>query len=246
MEQLTVSKLQKQQDKAIYCHLAYLTYMQSTSCEIPWLEESQADIKIAGRNCQNQKADDKILKHHPILSPPISQRKVHELIIHSETLTSNIVFKNSFLVVQQKSTQHCKAIIFQIKTKKEKKRNKQKKLFPESHWGFESFECYLPTLLTWSCNKCCTFLHHNPVSIDWLYCMSADWTSVQFSNIGKGKYILTKVQQKIEQKCWASQHRYQLSPVVTVEVAEFRRLLLTHRSVTLEQKSMFLHQNPWK
>ena len=27
MEQLTVSKLQKEYDKAIYCHLAYLTYM---------------------------------------------------------------------------------------------------------------------------------------------------------------------------------------------------------------------------
>ena len=49
MEQLTASKLQKEYDKAVYCYFAYLTYMQSTSCEIPWLEESQTEIKIAGR-----------------------------------------------------------------------------------------------------------------------------------------------------------------------------------------------------
>ena len=35
MEQKTNSKLGKQYVKAVYCHLAYLTYMQSTSCEMP-------------------------------------------------------------------------------------------------------------------------------------------------------------------------------------------------------------------
>ena len=34
MEQLTGSKLEKEYDKAIYSHLVYLTYMQSTSCEM--------------------------------------------------------------------------------------------------------------------------------------------------------------------------------------------------------------------
>ena len=33
MEQLTGSKLGKEYDKAVYCHSAYLTYMQSTSWE---------------------------------------------------------------------------------------------------------------------------------------------------------------------------------------------------------------------
>ena len=28
-------------------------------------------------------------------------------------------------------------------------------------------------LLPWPCDKCCTFLHHNLVSVDWLYCMQA-------------------------------------------------------------------------
>ena len=38
MEQGTGSKLGKEYIKAIYCHLAYLTSMQSTSCEMPsWM-----------------------------------------------------------------------------------------------------------------------------------------------------------------------------------------------------------------
>ena len=34
MEQWSGSKLEKEYNKAVYCHPAYLTYMQSTSCEI--------------------------------------------------------------------------------------------------------------------------------------------------------------------------------------------------------------------
>ena len=51
MEQWTVSKLGKEYIKAVYCHPAYLAYMQSTSCEM--LYEAQAGIKIAGRNINN-------------------------------------------------------------------------------------------------------------------------------------------------------------------------------------------------
>ena len=35
MEQLAASKLGKDYDKAVYCHPIYVTYMQSTSCEMP-------------------------------------------------------------------------------------------------------------------------------------------------------------------------------------------------------------------
>ena len=35
MEKQTVSKLEKEYVKAVYCHSAYLTYMQSISCEMP-------------------------------------------------------------------------------------------------------------------------------------------------------------------------------------------------------------------
>ena len=39
MEQLIGSKLGKEYDKAVYCHPAYLIYMQSTSCEmLGWIK----------------------------------------------------------------------------------------------------------------------------------------------------------------------------------------------------------------
>ena len=39
MERQTGSKLGKEYVKAVYCHPAYLTYMQSTSCEVPgWMK----------------------------------------------------------------------------------------------------------------------------------------------------------------------------------------------------------------
>ena len=62
MEQQTSPKLKKEYVQAIYCHPAYLTYMQSTSCEYARLEEAQARIKIAGRNINNLRyADDTTL-----------------------------------------------------------------------------------------------------------------------------------------------------------------------------------------
>ena len=48
----------------VYCHSAYLTYMQSTSCKMPgWLDEAQAGIKVAGRNINKLRyADDTTLR----------------------------------------------------------------------------------------------------------------------------------------------------------------------------------------
>ena len=40
MEQQTGSKLGKEYVKAVYCHFVYLTYMQSTSCEmLDWMNQ---------------------------------------------------------------------------------------------------------------------------------------------------------------------------------------------------------------
>ena len=59
MEQRTGTKLGKEYTKAVYCHPAYLSSMQSTSWE---MEEAQAGIKIAGRNINNLRyADDTML-----------------------------------------------------------------------------------------------------------------------------------------------------------------------------------------
>ena len=51
MESQTGPKLGKEYIKAVYCHLAYLTYMQSTSCKMPgWINhrlESRLPINIS-------------------------------------------------------------------------------------------------------------------------------------------------------------------------------------------------------
>ena len=49
MEQQTVSKSGKEHVKAVYCHPAYLTYKQSTSCKmLGWMK-----LKIVRRNINN-------------------------------------------------------------------------------------------------------------------------------------------------------------------------------------------------
>ena len=62
MEQQTSSKLGKEFVKAVYCHLAYLTYVQSTSCEmLDWMKHTLESM-IPGRNINNlQNADDTTL-----------------------------------------------------------------------------------------------------------------------------------------------------------------------------------------
>ena len=57
MEVQTGSKLGKEYAKAVYCHPAYLTYIQNTSCKMPgWMKHK---IKTAGRNINNLRyADD--------------------------------------------------------------------------------------------------------------------------------------------------------------------------------------------
>ena len=55
MEQQTDSKLGKEYVKAVYCHSAYLSYMQSTSCKMPgWMKHKlesnlQGEILITSR-----------------------------------------------------------------------------------------------------------------------------------------------------------------------------------------------------
>ena len=62
MEEPTGSELGKEFVKAVYCHPAYLTYMQSTSCEmLDWiklklesrLQLDSAIVKILSRNINN-------------------------------------------------------------------------------------------------------------------------------------------------------------------------------------------------
>ena len=70
MEQQTGSKLGKEYSKVVYCHLAYLTYMQSPSYEMPgWM---------------NHKLESRLPREISITSdmqmtPPIWQKNEEEL-----------------------------------------------------------------------------------------------------------------------------------------------------------------------
>ena len=48
MKQLTDSKSGKEYIKAVYCHPAYLTYMQSTSCEMPGWMKHKVESRLLG------------------------------------------------------------------------------------------------------------------------------------------------------------------------------------------------------
>ena len=48
MEQQTGSKLGEEYIKAVYCHPAYLTYMQSTSCEVLGWMKNKLESRLAG------------------------------------------------------------------------------------------------------------------------------------------------------------------------------------------------------
>ena len=62
MEQWTGSKLGKEYVKAVYCHPAYLTYMQSTSCEMLGWMKHKLESRLLGRNINNLRyADDTTL-----------------------------------------------------------------------------------------------------------------------------------------------------------------------------------------
>ena len=61
MEQQNGFKSGKEYVKAVYCHLAYLASMQSTSCEMSGWMKHKLEIKISGRNINLRYADDTIL-----------------------------------------------------------------------------------------------------------------------------------------------------------------------------------------
>ena len=47
-EQPISSKLGKEYVKAVYCHHAYLTYMQSTSCKMPDWMKHKLESRVSG------------------------------------------------------------------------------------------------------------------------------------------------------------------------------------------------------
>ena len=62
MQQQTGCKLGKEYIKAVYCHPAYLTYMQSTSCEMPAWMKHKLESRLPDCHINNLRyADDTTL-----------------------------------------------------------------------------------------------------------------------------------------------------------------------------------------
>ena len=62
MEQLIGSKLEKEYNKGVYCHPAYLTYRQSTSCKIPGWMSHKLELRLPGEVINSPRyADDAAL-----------------------------------------------------------------------------------------------------------------------------------------------------------------------------------------
>ena len=53
MEQWTGSKLGKAHIKAVYCHPSFLTYMKSTSCEMPDWMKHKPESRLPGETSIN-------------------------------------------------------------------------------------------------------------------------------------------------------------------------------------------------
>ena len=78
MEQETGSKLGKEYIEAVYCHPAYLTYMQSTSCEmLDWMKHKM-ESRLLGEISITSDMQ---------MTPPYGrkQRKTKEPLDESET-----------------------------------------------------------------------------------------------------------------------------------------------------------------
>ena len=70
MEQWTGSKLRKEYIKAVYCHLAYLIYMQSTSCEMLVWMSHKLESRLPGEITSDRQ-----------MTPPSQQKAKRNLTV---------------------------------------------------------------------------------------------------------------------------------------------------------------------
>ena len=77
MEQQTGSKLGKEYVKAVCCHPAYLTYMQSTLCEMPGWMKNKLETRLLEEIWINSDMQ---------ITPPLwqKQRRTKEPLVESE------------------------------------------------------------------------------------------------------------------------------------------------------------------
>ena len=74
MEQQTGSKSRKEYVKAIYCHPAYLSYMQSTSCEMLLWMKHKLESRLLGEISMSDMQ----------MTPPLWQKGTKELLDESK------------------------------------------------------------------------------------------------------------------------------------------------------------------
>ena len=76
-EQQTGCKLGKEYIKAVYCHFAYLTYMQNTSRKMPGCMKHKLESRLPGENINN-------LSYTDDNSLMTKCRRTKELLVESE------------------------------------------------------------------------------------------------------------------------------------------------------------------
>ena len=96
-EQQTGSNLRKEYVKAVFCHPAYLTYMQSTSWETLDWKKHKLESRFAGRNLNNLRyADDTTLMAE-------SEEELKSLLMKVKEESEKVGLK---LNVQKKRSRH--------------------------------------------------------------------------------------------------------------------------------------------
>ena len=80
MEQWTGSKLGKEYIKAVYCHPAYLTYMQSKSCEMPGWMKHKLESRLPGETSITSDIQ---------MIPPLWQKVIRNLLMKVKEKSEN-------------------------------------------------------------------------------------------------------------------------------------------------------------
>ena len=87
MEQWTGSKLVKEYVKAVYCHPAYLTYMQSISCEMPGWMNHKLESRLPGEICMQVKKQQLVPYMEQWTGSKLGKENVKAVFCHSVYLT---------------------------------------------------------------------------------------------------------------------------------------------------------------
>ena len=88
MEEQTGSKLGKEYFEAVYCHPAYLTYMQSTSCEMPGWMRHKLESRLPGEISITSDMQ---------MTPPGSEEELKSLLMKVKEETEKVGLKLNIL-----------------------------------------------------------------------------------------------------------------------------------------------------